>query len=161
MTPAAARDCSPRFLARETNARILAGDVSAEAVKQARERNKNPDIDFLVLDLNRVHDQIGPEQSFDLIVLAQTIWCVLPNLEKILKTFYDRLEPNGGLLISQNFLQPGQQKYGTDIISTPEDLFNMLKKAGFEIKDCLETNRFTNHHLAVLAEKPASRPPRD
>ncbi|MFH1140022.1 MAG: class I SAM-dependent methyltransferase [Pseudomonadota bacterium] len=145
------------FLARETGGLVLAGDVSPTAVEQARARNRDPRIEFIVLDLNRLDDLDRPRGRFDLIVLAQTIWCILPNLEKILAGFLDLLQPGGGLLISQNFLQPGQQKYGREIVAGPEDLLALLTRAGFDIKQTLEANRFQNHHLAVLAEKP-SRP---
>ncbi|MBF0530813.1 MAG: hypothetical protein HQK55_16405 [Deltaproteobacteria bacterium] len=93
----------------------------------------------------------GAPGDFDLIVMAQTIWCVLPNLRQLLSNYKTLLAPSGSLLISQHFLKPGQQKYGMEILSSAEDLIRLLRSSGFKIDATLETNRLTNHHLAIMA----------
>ena len=140
------------LLHQKTQAHIWACDVSATAVAQARDRYKSPDIEFFTFDLNRPDALPFDPGFFDLIAMAQTMWCVLPALEEIFKVFARLLRPGGTLLLSQHFLQPGQQKYGADIMAGPEDLIRLVEKAGFQIKATLETDRLTNHHLALAAE---------
>jgi SAM-dependent methyltransferase len=137
-------------LLRETvGGRIWASDVSATAVRKARRRY--PGIDFFVLDLRQAQDLEFDDHSFDLIVMAQTLWCVIDRLENVLALFSRYLAPDGVLLISQHFLQPGTQSYGAEIVATPPDLIWRLERAGFEVRDMLETNRLTNHHVALAA----------
>jgi SAM-dependent methyltransferase len=130
--------------------RIYACDVSATAVAQAKEQYPTHRIEFFPFDLNQIETLPHEDGSFDLIVMAQTIWCVLPALKDIFKSFHRLLIPSGCLLISQHFLKPTDQKYGREILSTPEGLIEMLERAGFEILNTLETNRLSNHHLALL-----------
>ncbi|MEW6263505.1 MAG: class I SAM-dependent methyltransferase [Thermodesulfobacteriota bacterium] len=139
------------LLAEAVSGRILAGDVSETAINQARRRYPDPRLEFFVLDLNRIEELPHPAGYFDLIVMAQTIWCVLPNLTRILGGFHRLLAPTGALLLSQHFLKPEEQKYGREILNTPQDLIRLLQESGFDIKEYLETNRFTNHHLALWA----------
>jgi len=139
------------LLAEETGAKIFACDVSLTAVREAGRRCSDSRIKFFVFDLEQIEDLPFPNGFFDLIVMAQTIWCVLPSLSKILRFLRTYLNRPGDLLISQHFLKPGEQKYGRDILSGPEDLLRMLEEAGFQIEATLETNRFVNHHLALLA----------
>jgi hypothetical protein len=92
--------------------------------------------------------------------MAQTIWCVLPHLDRVLADFRDRLDPKGGVLISQHFPGPQNQKYGRDILCDPEGLYEFLDRAGFQVAETLETNRHKNHHVAVWAEpkRPEAEP---
>lgn len=131
--------------------RVYACDVSATAVARARERYPAGRLHFFSFDLNRFEDLPFSPGSIDLIVMAQTIWCVLPSLQDILKSFRNLLAPSGGLLISQHFPNPADQKYGREILSSPEGLVQMTQNAGFKVEATLETNRLTNHHLALLA----------
>jgi SAM-dependent methyltransferase len=131
---------------------IRACDVSETAIDQAGKLYPHPRIEFFVWDANRIHELSDPDGSYDLIVLAQTIWCVLPNFPTILKKFHALLQEDGSLLISQHFLPHGKQQYGRDMISNPEDLMRILAETGFDLKATLETDRFRNHHLALRAE---------
>jgi hypothetical protein len=59
------------------------------------------------------------------------------------------LRRGGALLISQHF--PGDaQKYGRDIVKSPEDLKIYLKKVGFTEIHSLESDRDINHHYGGL-----------
>ncbi len=129
--------------------RIWASDISATAVRKARSRY--PGIDFFVLDLRQAEDLEFEDHSFDLIVMAQTLWCVIDRLDQVFDLFKRYLAPDGVLLISQHFLQPGEQTYGAEIVASPQDLIWRLERAGFEVRDVLETNRFQNHHAAIAA----------
>ena len=140
------------FLAEALVAEIHACDVSETAVAQARQRLDSPRLHFFAFDLNRYEELPFDNKTFDLIVLAQTVWCVLPNLESILNRFRSLLTDVGAIMVSQNFLPPGKQQYGREIVAGPGDLLAMLERTGFRVLNTLETNRRTNHHLAVLAE---------
>ncbi len=128
---------------------IWASDISATAVGKARERY--PGINFIVLDAGRAEELEFDDHFFDLIVMAQTLWCVLERLDQVLGLFKRYLAPDGLLFISQHFLQPGEQGYGADIVAQPDDLYRHLERAGFEIRGMLETNRRRNHHAAIVA----------
>jgi SAM-dependent methyltransferase len=140
------------LLLEATNGRIYAFDISETAVRQARQDYPSERIEFFTHDLHRIENLPHAKNSFDLVVMAQTVWCVLPGLNDIFRCFREFLKPGGSLLVSQHFLQPGQQKYGVEILSTPADLIRMIEAAGFEVKATIETNRFTNHHLALWAK---------
>ncbi len=141
------------LLLEATTGRIYAFDISETAVKQARHDYPSERIEFFAHDLNRIETLPFSKNSFDLIVMAQTVWCVLPGLKNIFGCFRELMKPDGSLLVSQHFLQPGQQKYGAEIMSTPSDLCHTIEAAGFDVKATIETNRFTNHHLALWAKQ--------
>ena len=131
---------------------VWACDVSETAISQAQARYTDPRLRFFASDLTHIEDIPAPENYFDLVVMAQTIWCILPQIEDILGACLNLMTENGSLLVSQHFLQPGQQKYGAEIISQPADLIRMLENLGYCIKATLETNRHSNHHLALWAK---------
>ena len=140
-----------RLILEETGGSILALDVSETAAALARQEVNDERIEFRAFDLGEIEKLARPEGGYDLVVMAQTVWCVLPRLSGILNGFRRLLNEDGRLLISQHFLQPGQQKYGREIISGPEDLIRMVEEAGFKVLNTLETNRRVNHHLALTA----------
>lgn len=146
------------LLLEATNGRIYAFDVSETAIRHARHDYPDERLEFFAHDLNRIETLPHSKNGFDLIVMAQTVWCVLPGLNNTFQIFREFLEPGGSLLVSQHFLQPGQQKYGAEILSTPMDLCRIIEAAGFDVKATIETNRFTNHHLALWA-KPSTGTP--
>ena len=131
---------------------VWACDISETAVAQAQIRYCDPRLQFMAFDLNNIEQLPVPDGHFDLVVMAQTIWCILPKLEAILGTCLKFMSENGSLLISQHFLQPGQQKYGAEIVARPRDLIAMLEGLGYVVQATLETNRHTNHHLALWAK---------
>jgi SAM-dependent methyltransferase len=109
-----------------------------------------PEVDFLPLDL-RTLSQNNPfaGKDFDLVVLAQVLWGILETLESSLSEIKMALRRGGALLISQHF--PGEaQKYGRDIVKSPEDLKIYLKKVGFTEIHSLESDRDINHHYGGL-----------
>ena len=140
------------LLAEAVTGGIEACDVSATAVSKARQRYPDPRLHFFDFDISHIEELPYPENHFDLIVLAQTIWCVLPELTAILKRFDRLLTENGRLLVSQHFPPPWRQSYGREILNSAPGLIRMVQDSGFKILDTLETNRQTNHHLALLAE---------
>lgn len=132
-------------------AQVWASDISQTAVDEAQKRY--PGIEFFAFDAMKADELDFEPGFFDLIVIAQTLWCVLEGIDHVLGSLQIILAEAGALVISQNFLQPGAQSYGNEVMETPDDLYAILKRNGYRIKDTLETNRATNHHLAVRAVK--------
>ena len=67
-------------------------------------------------------------QKYDLIVMSEIMWYILPNLKKILYYLSKNILKNKGcVLINQAFYKPGIQKYGNEFIEKPEDLINLVK----------------------------------
>jgi SAM-dependent methyltransferase len=92
------------------------------------------------------------EGSFDLIVMAQTLWGVMENLHGSFLGIKRLLGSQGFLLISQHFPGENRQSYGREI-TCPEDLMKLLASMGFGLISSLETNRFSNHHWGALWRK--------
>lgn len=139
------------LLAETVSGRIWACDVSQTAVAQAQSRHPDPRLHFFAADANQAQALPFADGSFDLIVFAQTLWCVLENIDGVLAAFRRLLAEDGCLLISQHFPPPGRQQYGAGVVGSPEDLIGKLRKAGFDVVSTLETDRLTNHHLALSA----------
>jgi SAM-dependent methyltransferase len=133
-------------------ARGLVTDISPTAVARAGCRLADPRLDFQTADARAI-DPLWPDQSFDLIVLAQVLWGLLENLDTALADLARLIPPGGLILVSQHFPGPGRQSYGADLVAAPEDLAARLNAAGLTILDTLETNRSVNHHWAALARK--------
>ena len=145
------------FLARKVwqvneEASITGIDISETAISLAKKRMPGSRFKFEVADLNYPLN-FWAEGSFDLIVMGQSLWCILENLPRVMDDFHRLLSANGLLLITQHFPQPEQQSYGKEIVSCPEDLVKFITQAHLEILDTLETNRLTNHHWAVVIRK--------
>ncbi|MDR2725201.1 MAG: class I SAM-dependent methyltransferase [Candidatus Adiutrix sp.] len=136
----------------DPEARGLVTDISPTAVARTGRRLADPRLEFQTADA-RAPDPLWPDQSFDLIVLAQVLWGLLENLDGALAGLARLLPPGGLMLISQHFPGPGRQSYGADLIAAPEDLAARLSASGLDILDTLETNRAVNHHWAALARK--------
>ena len=130
-------------------AKIIAVDVSPTAIKKARRRYGNLGIEFKVLDIQKEYTNI--KNTFDLIVLSQIMWYVLPDFEKIVNYLGARcLTTNGYFLVSQAFYKPEEQKYGKKIVSTVEDMLNLIH---MDVVEMIEVNRFTNHDAVILFRK--------
>jgi SAM-dependent methyltransferase len=142
-------------------------DISETALKKAYERINDaiayPYIKFklenllsIPLDLRKLNsfvdnDPLLLSESYSLIILAQTLWGILENLEETLGAIRRLLTPKGSFIISQHF--PKDQNYGKDIVASPLDLARHLKRAGLVPIKTLDTDRTTNHHWAALCQK--------
>jgi len=93
------------------SAHILAIDIAPTAIKKAREKYGDLGIDFKVCDILNEYQSIA--KKFDLIVMSQLMWYVLPKFEKIVNYLKEQnLKRDGYLLVSQTFYKPNEQKYG-------------------------------------------------
>jgi SAM-dependent methyltransferase len=106
---------------------ILGVDVSSTAVRRAREQY--PLCRFEVLDVTR--DSLpGSTQAWDLILVSELIWYVLPQLPQLCAGIRAALAPTGILFIQQFY--PGQQRFGLEFLKSPEELYERyLQPAGF------------------------------
>jgi SAM-dependent methyltransferase len=99
---------------------VEAFDISQTAIEKARRRI--PEVGFFVHDM--VGEPVLPreDRSFSLIVMAEVVWYILPVLAQVLAEFRRLLAPDGMLAIKQSFLRPGEQKYGNEVVASPDDL---------------------------------------
>ena len=124
-------------------------DISETAINKATA--SYPGIDFLVHDLADIQSVSFPKGSLDLIVMAETMWYVLPWLAEIMAYFHALLQPGGHLVLQQYFLPPGQQTYGNEIVSTPEDLLKSVVESGFSIRHQMNLDPGQNHCFMLWA----------
>jgi SAM-dependent methyltransferase len=135
---------------------LVVSDISPTALAKAetrlREASLGLDLHFQPFDLRLLGSPKcpWPDNCFDLVILAQILWGVAENLETLFHSLSRKLAPGGHLLMSQHFFQPGLQKYAADKITGPEKLVELARKAGFELRHTLETDRLANHHWAGL-----------
>jgi SAM-dependent methyltransferase len=124
-------------------------DISPTAINKSAAQH--PGINFFAHDLSQIERAPFPAGFFDLILMAETMWYVLPWLDKIFQGFHTMLRPGGHLVMQQYFLQPGQQSYGNEIVETPDDLIKFIVKAGFKVLHRVDVDAFENHTLLFWA----------
>ncbi len=125
--------------------RIVALDISGTAVQAARSRF--PEIEFLEADARK--DLPFDDKSFDLVVCNELLWYVLPDLDRMFGEIRRVGFDKGRLLLKQHFYQPGEQKYGNEVMEKPEDL---LARLPFTVKRTVEIDKATDWFFIVLAE---------
>jgi SAM-dependent methyltransferase len=136
-------------------AEIIGVDIAPTAIEKARKRYGNLGIEFKALDIQKEYTRI--ENRFDLIVLSQLMWYVLPDFKKIVDYIGERcLTENGYVLVNQAFYKSEEQKYGKEIVSTVEDMLNLVD---LEVVDMVEINRLTNHNAIILFRKQVNPTP--
>lgn len=134
-----------RLKASISKANILAIDISPTAIKKAETIHGKNGIVYQVMDLQKKYDKINGE--YDLIIMSQLMWYILPLFEDIVHHLSKKLTDDGYFLINQTFYKPEDQKYGEEIVSTVED---MLRLMNLEVTEMIETNRLSNHNVVAL-----------
>lgn len=134
-------------LHRSTGGSVRALDISETAVQTARSRY--PGIRFAVEHIPPI--PFGNNQ-FDLIVAAELLWYILPKLSEFFTEVRRVLKPGGHFLVLQTFYQPGQQRYGREILDGAESL---IEKLPLQLLHRVEVDRLPNHKLVALCEKTA------
>jgi len=128
---------------------ITGVDISSTAIQHANKKHGSKNIEFHTLDIQKDFRTI--KTRYDLIIISQMAWYILPRLGEIIQYLTDYvLERKGYLLINQAFYKPQEQTYGKEMISTVEDL---LEYVGIPPVEILESNRFTNHDVVILFRK--------
>lgn len=135
-----------RRVKKATGAAVTALDVSSTAIRVAQSRD--PEIRFLTAEVPPLS---FPAARFDLVVAAELLWYLLPKMDELFSEIDRVLLPGGHLLILQSFYQPGQQKYGRELMETPQDL---LRRLPFPPLHQAEVDRFSNYRWVALCEKP-------
>ena len=135
------------LLKQATGASVTALDVSPTAVQAAESRY--PGIRFLAAEVPPLP---FPDGEFDLVVAAELLWYVLPKLGELFSEVRRVLSNSGRFLILQTFYQPGQQRYGREVMASPADLLRMLP---FDLLHQVECDRLSNYKWVGLCQKPA------
>ncbi len=130
---------------------VYACDVSETAIEKSQ--RSHPGIYFFVHDLKQIEFMPLELDSFDVIVMAQLIWYVLPSLKEILSHSYRLLKSEGHLIVLQQFYHPDDQKYGKGIIEIPADLIRLVRAVGFRIEQDIYINRERPQNLILWAVK--------
>jgi SAM-dependent methyltransferase len=124
-------------------------DIAPTAIRHARNRYGSIGINFLALDIQQDYKKITGK--FNLIIMSQILWYVLPSIREITDyLFSEVLSDDGCILINQAFYKPEKQSYGMDIMTSVEDLIRIVNMPPSEI---LEANRLTNHNAILLFRK--------
>jgi SAM-dependent methyltransferase len=125
---------------------ILGIDISPTAIKKAKEKYSRNGLSFQDIDICKTYTEL--DTKFDLIIMSQLVWYILPEFESIVnKLIGSNLSENGFFIINQAFYSPEDQTYGKEIISTVQDLLGLVRASPTEI---IETNRFSNHNAVIL-----------
>ena len=127
-----------------TGAAVVAVDVAPTAISAGRARYR--DVDFVA---GRVPPIPFRCAAFDLVVTSHVLWYVLPELSALFAEIRRTLAPGGRYLLVETFYQDGQQRYGNDVMETPEDLIGLLP---FRVAQLVETNRTTTYQMVAVAD---------
>lgn len=128
---------------------VLAVDIAPTATRKAREKYGHLGIDFKVMDIQKSLRSI--RKKFDLIVMSQLMWYILPNFKKVVNHLAGKnLKRGGYLLVNQTFYRPEEQKYGKEFVSSIQDMLRLIRMNVVEI---IELNRLSNHNAIILFKK--------
>ncbi len=120
-------------------------DIAPTALGTARARN--PRVSFVAMDVR--NSLAFDASSFDLVVYNELLWFVLPDLQRLFSEV-QRIWRTGGLvLIKQHFHQPGEQRYGNEVMENPGDLIGWLL---FPVVRTIEVDRGKDWFVVLLAE---------
>ena len=113
-------------LIRQTvNCDITGMDISKIAIEKARQLF--PDIKFVSGDI--ISKSIASDRQYNMIVLNQLLWYVLPSLDQVIFNCDRLLTASGKIVISQAFFKSTQtQKYGKDICDGFQGLLDYIIK---------------------------------
>ena len=86
-------------------------DISKTAIQKSRMKYSN--IEFCEKDI--ASHNFKYKKHVDVVILSQTLWYVLENLDVVIKNIFSMLNNNGFMIIQMAFLN--NQNYGKDIIN--------------------------------------------
>ena len=103
--------------------------MSPTAVAKASKRF--PACSFAVADVTR--DAIPGRPPYDLVLLQELIWYVLPHLAEVFSKIHAALAVDGVLFVEQCF--PNVQNFGREYLVGPDMLITQyLRPAGFAVE---------------------------
>ena len=129
-----------------SKSKIIGIDISETAINKSK--NKYKDIEFKCLNILNEYDKLSVK--FNLIVMSQIMWYILPQFDKIIKILWEKLNDDGYLLIMQSFLKQEEQKYGKEIIKNIDDMLQIINHESIEM---IELNRFKEHDSIILFKR--------
>lgn len=128
---------------------VLAVDIAPTATRKAREKYGHLGIDFKVMDIQKSLRSI--RKKFDLIVMSQLMWYILPNFKKVVNYLAGKnLKRGGYLLVNQTFYRPEEQKYGKEFVSSIQGMLRLIR---MNVVEMIELNRLSNHNAIILFKK--------
>ncbi|MCF2948108.1 class I SAM-dependent methyltransferase [Paraglaciecola aquimarina] len=92
------------------SAKYVGWDISESAILKAQELF--PNFNFAMRDITTPNLKI--EDKYDVVILNQLLWYILPQLDDVLKNCLNLLENNGKLIISNAFAR--EQRFGNEYI---------------------------------------------
>jgi SAM-dependent methyltransferase len=102
-------------------------DISNAAISKARE--KFPEFTFDVCDITAT---LTHTKKYDVIILNQLLWYILPHLDKVMKNCCKLLADNGVLVIANAFAR--DQKFGVEYIDGFGGAFNYFNDPKHQTK---------------------------
>ncbi len=123
-------------------------DISPTAIEIATKCF--PDINFIVCEHIKMKDII-PLHYFDLIVISELFWYILPSINDFIRKLRLFLKDESSIvMVIQHFYQKGEQKYGKGIMKNYQDLINIFKKNNFLVLYSFEANRHKNYDTVTF-----------
>lgn len=129
---------------------VVGLDISPTAVRKGQAAAGARAVSFVAADAGRLPFRQG---AFDGVISSELLWYVLPSIEQMLREIAGILRDGGDFWVTQHFYQPGEQRYGRDVMSGPEDCLALIRRAGFRITRTLDVDRFADHKLVIFAQK--------
>lgn len=96
-------------------------DISETAVEKAKKTF--PSVKFFCGNITDFSYSLGKRGEYDLIILSEILWYILNDLDTIIKNIKNNFKRKF-LLINQTFYKDGEQKYGRDFFTTPEEMIS-------------------------------------
>ena len=128
--------------------KITALDISSTAIVKAKKNNRKG-IDFKVSDIQKDYKKI--KEKYDLIILSEIMWYILPNLKDILLFLSKNvLKKKGYFLVNQAFYKDGIQKYSNKFVENQEDFIKLTK---LKLLERIDIHNSSNFDTVMLFKK--------
>lgn len=115
-------------------------DISPTAIAKAKELF--PAYEFYSADISTPELNL-PYKNYDLIILNQLLWYILPNLDSVVTNINNHLNVGGHLIVSNAFAR--EQRYGKEIIDGFAGATHFFEKcsASFQLREaCFNDNDY-------------------
>lgn len=119
------------ILRKATDAEFVCGiDVSSTAIGKASA--KYDGCQFKIADIRRDAIPLVAEGLYDLVMLQEVIWYILPELSDVFAKIGQSMTDEGILFIEQCF--PSEQKFGKEFLQSADELISRyLMPGGFKV----------------------------
>jgi len=132
-----------------SKSKIIAIDIAPTAIKKASKKYGILGIDFKVMNIQKDYKDIN--SKFNLILISQIMWYILPDFPKIISYLSRKMLAKGGyILINQVFYKPGVQKYGNKFIQAPKDMINLVE---LKLIERIDIHKSNGYNVVALFKK--------